>query len=190
MKKRRRNFTPLEALQALGRAEIENRQAEIAASVAEIERHFAECESLVRAKSDPTLSVDQRSEIFKGLQSWPRIVLGLYRAELALAQKQRYTERKEKRVPKIGREEPSEIARDAVAEALGLGPDRIRDLCREGDRHLKQGMPPQPEISVAEFKRQLSTVVPKEIADLYRESFSADKLFLLSHLFEKYRKPL
>ena len=179
----------METLQALSQAELKNRQEEIAARVDEIERHFSESESLVRAKSDPTLSVDQRLEIFKGLQR-PRIVLGLYRAELALAQKQRYTERTEKRVPQTGREEPSEIARDSVAEALGLGPDRIRDLCREGDRHLKQGMPPQPEMTVTEFKRQLSTVVAKEIADLYRESFSADKWFSLDQLFEKYRKPI
>jgi hypothetical protein len=100
---------------------------------------------------DPHLSLspNERLDLFMALQAWPRIVLGLYRAELAFAQKERETEKKENRVPKTG--QPSEIARAVVAEALGLGPDRIRDLCRNGDRHLKQGMPRKPEIRAAEF---------------------------------------
>jgi len=110
-----------------------------------------EAEKTLKAETDPSLTLDQRLEIFKGLQAWPRIVLGLYNAELALAQEKR----KNHGAPKYGREEPSETAFRVVGEAVRLGPDRIRDLCREGRRHLKERMPPKPEIRAAEFIKRL-----------------------------------
>ena len=66
---------------------------------------------------------------------FPRIVLGLYRAELAIAQK----DREQDGALEYGREKPSEIARRVVGEALHLGPDRVRDLCAMGRRHEKRG---------------------------------------------------
>ena len=73
---------------------------------AEMENVHADAEKTVRALSDPDLSPKERLKIFKNWQAWPRIVWGLYRAELAIAQK----DRKEKGAPEDGREEPSEIA--------------------------------------------------------------------------------
>ena len=120
----------------------------------------------------PKSFIRKRLELFKSLQAWPRIVLGLYRAELAIASK----DRKEKGAPEYGSEKPSEIARYAVGEALGLGPDRVRDLCKEGHRHLKQGMPSREEtITAAMFKQMLSMTLPENIAVAVRKSFSEEK---------------
>jgi len=41
--------------------------------------------NLVRAQTDPCLPFDQRLELLKSLQAWPRIVLGLYQAEHKIA---------------------------------------------------------------------------------------------------------
>ena len=107
---------------------------------------------------------------------FPRIVLGLYRAELAIAQK----DREQDGALEYGREKPSEIARRVVGEALHLGPDRVRDLCAMGRRHEKEGMPPQAEMTAANFREALSTTVPSAAA--YRELFSLKKDQCLSDL--------
>jgi hypothetical protein len=104
------------------------------------EEVVTEAERTLRAETDPALSPNERLDIFMSLQAWPRIVLGLYRAELAIAQSD-----------PAHKGEPSDIAYDVVGESLGLGPDRIRDLCREGRRHEDQGMPAKPKISATEF---------------------------------------
>jgi hypothetical protein len=181
--------TPLENFQAF-------RRAALAAMQAELEKAFADAEGMVQAMLDPDLSPDQRLDILKSLQAWPRIVLGLYRAELAIAQK----DREEKGCPKFGREEPSEIAQRVLGEALDLGPDRIRDLCKTGRRHEKEGMPQKAEITAAKFKREvLSFVVPessaaaiRELAALHRELFSVQKSDAFLNLEEKFStgKPL
>jgi hypothetical protein len=105
-----------------------------------LEQAIAERERARQAETDPALSPNERLDIFMGLQAWPRIVLGLYRAELAIAQSD-----------PARKGEASDVAYDVVGESLGLGPDRIRDLCREGRRHEAQGMPPKPEITAAKF---------------------------------------
>jgi hypothetical protein len=174
--------TPLEKQQKL-------RERAAAEVRTEMEKNvYADAEKTVQALSDPDLSFDERLQIFKTLQAWPRIVLGLYRAELAIVRK----ERSEKGAPEYGREKPSEIARYAVGDALGLGPDRVRELCKEGLRHLNQGMPPKPEITVAQFKQILSEVVAKDVAAAHRESFSKRKEQFLSSLTERLRagKPI
>ena len=110
-----------------------------------------EIEQTLRAETDLTLSPEQRLDIFKGLQAWPRIVLGLYEAELAIAQ----NDRKENGDTEHT-DEPSDIAYDAVGEAIDLGPDRVRNLCREGRAHRQEGMPTKPKISAAEFKKLIN----------------------------------
>jgi hypothetical protein len=155
--------TPREQLRALREAQLKLLQAEI-------EKASAEAENTVRALSDPDLSPDQRLDIFKKLQAWPRIVLGLYRAELALAQK----DRKDNGTPEYGSEEPSEIALRIVGDAVGfLGPDRIHDLCREGRRHEREGMPQQGTVTVAQFEEVLSGHVPESSAAVYKELIAA-----------------
>jgi hypothetical protein len=121
-----------------------------AATLDALEKTVDEAEKTRLAETDPALSREQRLRIFKSLQAWPRIVLGLYQAELAVAQRQK----QENGAQQPG--EPSDIAYEIVGKALGVGPDRIRHLCREGRCHLRQGMPARPEIRAAEFKRKLS----------------------------------
>jgi hypothetical protein len=167
--------TPRERLQAL-------REGQLAAMQAEIENCFADAEARVGAMSDPNLSVDQRLKIFKNLRAWPRIVLGIYRAELAIAQKVR----KENRAPEYGLERPCEIARHKVGKAVGLKPDRICDLCKEGRQHEKQGMPQEGDVAACDFKREvLSTVLPDSLGAAYRELFSIQKEQWLSYLMER-----
>ena len=156
---------------------------------AEMENVHADAEKTVRAQSDPDLSPDERLEIFKSLQAWPRIVLGLYRAELAIAE----NNRKENDVPEYGREKPSEIAQRVVGDVIDLGPDRVRDLCKEGRRHLNQGMPSQGgNTTAAMFKQMLCTPVTESVAAAFRQIYSEEKEQWLSDLMERLRagKPL
>lgn len=149
--------TPLERYQKL--------RKQVSAEVrAQIENVLADANKTVLALSDPNLSYDVRLEIYKSLQGWPRIVLGLYRAELAIAQ----NNRKENDAPEYGQEKPSEIAQRLVGDVIGLGPDRVRDLCKEGRRHLNQGMPSQGETPRRQclnrcFARQCRKVLPQHL---------------------------
>jgi hypothetical protein len=149
--------TPLERYEAW-------QQKSLLLGKAAIEAHYTEDEALVRVLSDASLSYKQRLARFKRFQAWPRIVLGLYEAELAVAQKNRQAN---------GR--PYEIARDKIEEAIDLKSDRIRDLCREGKRHLEQGMPSKPQKTAAEFKRELSTALSEDEAAKYRRIFAEKK---------------
>jgi hypothetical protein len=74
-----------------------------------------------------------------------------------------------------GSEEPSEIALRIVGEAVGLGPDRIHDLCGEGRRHEREGMPQQGIVAVTQFKEVLSGHVPESLAPAYRELIAAHR---------------
>ena len=139
--------TPLERHQALRQVEIE--------------RAFTEAENALRIFENPKLSPGQRLEALKKQQDWPRTVLGLYRAERDVVDK------------KDGR--PSEVAHEVVGEALGLGPDRIRDLCREGRRHQRQGMPAKAKITASEFRRQLSITVTESEASELRQKWAEKK---------------
>jgi hypothetical protein len=94
-----------------------------------------------KAEQDPDLSPRQRLDIFKRLQAWPRIVLGLYRAELEIAQ----TKKQQSGAQDFGDEKPSDAAYRVIGEALGLGPDRIHDLCAEGRQQESEGWPPKPQ---------------------------------------------
>jgi hypothetical protein len=77
----RRKLTPREAhraaLEKLGEAleQFESQRLDA------IERSLDEREEIKRAETDPNLSPEERLEIFKSVQAWPRIVLGLYEAE-------------------------------------------------------------------------------------------------------------
>jgi hypothetical protein len=118
-----------------------------AARLDALEEAVTEAEKTLRAETDPALSPNERLAMFKRLQAWPRIVLAIYETELAIAQK----DRNKRGSPGAQREEPSEVAYAMVGDALGLGPDRIRDLCREARRHQRQGLPPKHRMRAAEF---------------------------------------
>jgi hypothetical protein len=167
--------TPREQLQAFRKDQLKRLRAEI-------DKAAAESVNTLRALSDRDLSLDQRLDIFKKLQAWPRIVLGLYCAELVIAQK----DRKDNGTPEYGREEPSEIALRKVGEAVGLGPDRIRALCTEGRCHLEQGMPQMGVITAAKFMEMFSTVVPEDVAAGFREIYSSTKEKSLADLEERF----
>lgn len=53
------------------------------------EKSREDARETLRAFTDPDLSLDERLEILKGLPSWPRIVLGLYEAERAIAEQRK-----------------------------------------------------------------------------------------------------
>src|SRR5215813_6240680 len=91
------------------------------------------CTAAIARFTSPILTAKPAGGFRRGFRRWPRIVLGLYEAELAIAQ----NDRKQNGVTRTGT--PSDIAYDEVGRAVGLGLDRVRDLCREGRRHLKHG---------------------------------------------------
>jgi hypothetical protein len=121
-------------------------QTSAKAKEAAIERVVSDADKVLWIETDGSLTPQQRLEILKSLQALPRIVLGVYEAERA-------------RVAQVARKdrhrEPSDIAYDAVGRVVGLSGERVKALCSEGRRHLKEGMPPKPRVSVAAFKRYL-----------------------------------
>jgi hypothetical protein len=75
-----------------------------------INAEFAEQEKMVDLLSDPALPWRERLKRLKVLQSWPRTVLGIYEAELPIAQKE-----EEERPPPVAGETrsiPSIIAQE------------------------------------------------------------------------------
>jgi hypothetical protein len=72
--------------------------------------------------------------------------LGIYEAERTRVARKARKDRHGK---------PSDIAYDAVGKVVGLSGERVKALCSEGRRHLQEGMPPRPQVSVAAFKRYL-----------------------------------
>jgi hypothetical protein len=110
---------------------------------------FGDAEKNMQAY-DHNLSPKERLRLFKSLKAWPRIVLGLYEAEHALAKK---------RKSETGDgDEPSDIAYEKVAKVIGVGEDRVKALCAEGRQHLKAGAPSKPKISAAEFKKFITNL--------------------------------
>ena len=140
--------TPLQeyrvALDKLHAAREKARREFEAGRLKAVERPKADRDKIIRAETDPSLSPEERLEIFKGLQGWPRIVLGLYEAEL-------------ENITAADRGKPSDIAYEKVGNVVGLGPDRIKALCNEARRHLKEGMPAGfvVNLTAAEFERRI-----------------------------------
>ena len=140
---------------------------------AAIEANFADSEDMLRILSDAALSLKQRIKAFKRLQAWPRIVRGLYDAQLLIAQKQK------KDNPAQVHGEPSEIAYEEVGKAIGLKSDRVKDLCKKGLADLRQGLPSKTK-PIAALKRELSTTVSESDAAIYRQTFAEQKKLALS----------
>jgi hypothetical protein len=111
-----------------------------------IERARSDAEKVHRVETDGSLTPQQRLKTLKSLQMWPRIVLGIYEAERA---------RVARKARKDRHGEPSDIAYDAVGKAVELSGERVKALCSEGRRHLREGMPPRPRVSAAAFIRYL-----------------------------------
>src|SRR5262245_31068994 len=107
-------------------------------------KHEAEWNNLVRAQTDPSLTFDQRVELLKSLQAWPRIVLGLYQAEHKIAKSKSHNDY------------PSRIAAERVGNVIGLGEDRVLQLRKQGRRHIAQGMKPYPKLTAKDFKKWFS----------------------------------
>jgi hypothetical protein len=95
----------------------------------QLEKSLDDRDSIIKIESDPNLSPEQLLELFKSLRGWPRIVLGLYQAELTNI------------TAADGPGKPSDIAYENIGKVVGLGPDRIKALCNEARRQLKEGMP-------------------------------------------------
>src|SRR5262245_44936881 len=100
--------------------------------------------NLIRAQTDPCLPCDQRLELLKSLQAWPRIVLGLYQAEHEIA------------LSKPHNDYPSRIAAERVGKVIGLGEERVLQLRKQGRRHIAQGMKPYPKLTAKDFKKRFS----------------------------------
>ena len=111
----------------------------------QVERSCDEWDSIIQIESDPSLSSEQRLAGLKKLRGWPRIVLGLYQAEL-------------KNITAADRPgKPSDIAYEKVGEVVELSASRIKALCKEARQHLKEGQRAGfvVEISAAEFERRI-----------------------------------
>lgn len=100
--------------------------------------------NLVRAQTDPCLPFDQRVELLKSLQAWPRIVLCLFQAEHEIA------------LSKPHNDYPSRIAAERVGKVIALGEERVLKLRKQGRRHIAQGMKPYPKITAKHFKKRFS----------------------------------
>jgi hypothetical protein len=144
----------LAALQRFSAAKAKRDAARIAAEreyEATVENViFSDIEKILRVYEDPGLSPKERLEIFKSAKgAWPRIVLGFYEAERAIAEKQK------KENPDEG--EPSDIAYEKVGKFIGVGEDRVKALCNEGRRQIREGLPDKLKVrkSIAEFKKLL-----------------------------------
>ncbi len=156
-----RRRTPLERVRAakesrdaaMAVAREKNDAAAVAAALAEfysamakeLKRAEKAKEDIERAIYDPSLSWDQRLKLFKSAKDlWPRMVLGMYEAELEAAQKE----------PNHG--QPSDRAYQKVAKYLGLREDHIQKLCNEGRLLLQQGMSatPKEKMLMKEFVRK------------------------------------
>jgi len=109
-----------------------------------IERVLDDRELIKRIETDPTLSPEDRLARCKGLRGWPRMVLGLYEGE-------------KKAVPAADIGKPSDIAYEKIGKVVNLGPDRIKALCNEARRQLKDGMPAGfvVEMTAAEIERRI-----------------------------------
>ena len=157
----RKKLTPLGTY----RAAVEKRDSKIAAAKAEfaatrnaaIESAGDVAEKIHRVETDDKLTPAERLKIPKGLPPWPRIVLGIYKAELEIARKRKKDNPITERGKPSTADEPSDIAYEKVGAVVGLSADRIKALCNEARQHLKEGQPAGfvVEISAAEFKRRI-----------------------------------
>jgi hypothetical protein len=111
-----------------------------------LERALNDRDKIIQIETDPSLTPEQRLVAFKSLRGWPRIVLGLYKAE-------------HENITAADRRhgKPSDIAYEKVARVLGLGAERIKALCNEARRQLKERMPEGLVVktTAAEFERRI-----------------------------------
>src|SRR5262249_51328801 len=110
-----------------------------------IERALNDYEKIKQIETDPSLTPEERLVAFRGLRGWPRIVLGLYEAEL------------ENVTAADSPGKSSDIAYEKVGKVVRLGSDRIKALCNEARRQLKEGMPAGfvVNMTAAEFEGRL-----------------------------------
>lgn len=146
----RKKLTPLQeyraAVEKLNAAQLEYENRRLDA----IEGSLNEIEKIKRIETDSGLTPNERLEIFKSLRAWPRIVLGIYEFENA-------AEKRKKKNPVWADGKPSYRAYEKIGKVTGLSDDRIKDLCKEGRRHIREGQPKgiKENISAAQFKRIL-----------------------------------
>jgi hypothetical protein len=151
----------LTALQRLSAANAKRDAARIALDAADEEVLnviFGDYEKQIQVHEiNPSLSPEKRLEILKSSKAWPRIVLGLYEEELAIAQKQK----EENPDEELG--EPSDIAYDKVGKFIGVREDRVKALCNEGRQQIRDGLSEKLKvnISIAEFKKLLHDLSTK-----------------------------
>jgi hypothetical protein len=109
-----------------------------------IERALDDREKIKRIETDSSLSPEDRLALCKSLRGWPRMVLGLYEGE-----------KKAVSAADVGK--PSDIAYEKVGKVVRLGPDRIKALCNEARRQLKDRMSVAlvVEMTAAEFERRI-----------------------------------
>jgi hypothetical protein len=107
---------------------------------------FFEVGNIAKGLSDPTTPADVRKNLYKKTPWFDRYVEAAYRGELrAWQRKEPYRK-------------PSEHAREAVSDAVGISTAKVNQIC---DRERKQftrgqfGKLDDPEMSAAELKRHL-----------------------------------
>jgi hypothetical protein len=128
----------------------------------EVEQAFAESLNVWSRMIDPGTSPHDRRKIRKALPKWPGLVEAAYRGQLA--------EEKQRKIP---HQEPAKIAEDKVAEAAGISPHTVHQLCQQvRDEHKwaveladtrrrrlphlpGQWVEPEPAMTAADLKRYL-----------------------------------
>lgn len=104
-----------------------------------LDDYFRALVDFFRIFDDPTTSSRTRLALFKSIRVWPSFVESMYRGELTAAE-----EGKRHLVGlKYGREKPSDIAEQAVAEAIGMSTASVHALCdRVRKKHNRPDGPP------------------------------------------------
>jgi hypothetical protein len=117
----------------------------------QVEKSLDECDIIKQIEFDPSLSSERRLALCKKLRGWPRIVLGIYEAELEVAE----ARKRHNSASEHGK--PSDIAYGRVGRAIGLGTERVKALCGEGRRQLRDGMSAglKAKMTAAEFERRI-----------------------------------
>jgi hypothetical protein len=113
---------------------------------------------------DPTTTAEERRDLHQAMPKHAHLIKAAYRGELALARR---------RMPRgQPHRKASEIAEEAVAEAAGISPAMVHELCqqvREEERKRSGVTEPEPTMTARDLKKHLDR--PAELAKKHSQGF-------------------